>query len=85
MTSCLPTNWRSAWCASISGGSPAARIAGDGHLADKLIAALPYQLTGAQRIGAGRISADLKSEHRMLRLLQGDVGSGRRWWRCSPC
>jgi ATP-dependent DNA helicase RecG len=52
-------------------------LAGDGHLAARLIEALPYQLTGAQRMALAEISADLKSEHRMLRLLQGDVGSGK--------
>jgi len=52
-------------------------IAGDGRLRDKVEAALPFRLTGSQRQVAGEIAADLARERRMLRLLQGDVGSGK--------
>jgi ATP-dependent DNA helicase RecG len=38
---------------------------------------LPFKLTGAQRQVLKDIGADLKSEHPMNRLLQGDVGSGK--------
>jgi ATP-dependent DNA helicase RecG len=50
---------------------------GDGRLRAKIEAALPYSLTGSQRTALAEIVADLSSERRMLRLLQGDVGSGK--------
>lgn len=40
-------------------------------------ATLPFELTGAQTAALTDIAADLKAPHRMLRLLQGDVGSGK--------
>ena len=49
----------------------------EGHLRQRVIAALDYQLTGAQQRTLGEVDADLAAEHRMLRLLQGDVGSGK--------
>ena len=53
------------------------RHAGDGHLRKKIIDALPYALTTSQRQAAAAIADDLKQPVRMLRLLQGDVGSGK--------
>ncbi|WP_439404041.1 ATP-dependent DNA helicase RecG [Bradyrhizobium sp. DASA03076] len=53
------------------------RNAGDGHLRHKIIDALPYALTPSQRNAAAAIADDLKQPVRMLRLLQGDVGSGK--------
>jgi ATP-dependent DNA helicase RecG len=53
------------------------RHAGDGHLRHKIIDALPYSLTSSQRQAAASISDDLRQPVRMLRLLQGDVGSGK--------
>jgi ATP-dependent DNA helicase RecG len=58
------------------------KVAGDtknanGKIIEKLRAALPYQLTGAQTRSIAEISKDLSSSERMLRLLQGDVGSGK--------
>ena len=41
------------------------------------IASLPYELTGAQKRVVNELCAELKSEVRMNRLLQGDVGSGK--------
>ena len=41
------------------------------------INALPYELTGAQKRVVNEVCKDLKSPHRMNRLLQGDVGSGK--------
>ncbi len=50
---------------------------GDGHLSGPLEAALPFSLTGSQRQVLSEITADMAADHRMLRLLQGDVGSGK--------
>ena len=53
------------------------RHAGDGHLRRKVIDALPYALTSSQREATAAIAGDLQQPVRMLRLLQGDVGSGK--------
>src|SRR5258707_1137942 len=53
------------------------RHAGDGHLRKQIIDALPYALTVSQREAAAAIAEDLRQPVRMLRLLQGDVGSGK--------
>jgi ATP-dependent DNA helicase RecG len=53
------------------------RHAGDGHLRNRIIDALPYALTASQQQAAAAISDDLRQPVRMLRLLQGDVGSGK--------
>ena len=50
-------------------------LAGDGRLAAKL--RLPYELTGAQRRVSEEIRGDMAQSVPMLRLLQGDVGSGK--------
>jgi ATP-dependent DNA helicase RecG len=50
---------------------------GTGHLRKKLIAALPFALTPSQTRAIADITADLAKPERMLRLLQGDVGSGK--------
>src|SRR3954469_11892465 len=50
-------------------------LAGTGELTAKL--RLPYQLTGAQRRVIEEIRGDLAQTTPMLRLLQGDVGSGK--------
>ncbi|OAN43941.1 ATP-dependent DNA helicase RecG [Paramagnetospirillum marisnigri] len=52
-------------------------LRGDGSLRVKALAALPFSLTGAQSRSLAEIDADMASESRMLRLLQGDVGSGK--------
>ncbi len=53
------------------------RHAGDGLLRRKIIDALPYALTSSQREATAAIAEDLRQPVRMLRLLQGDVGSGK--------
>ncbi|MBK1636592.1 ATP-dependent DNA helicase RecG [Rhodovulum adriaticum] len=50
---------------------------GDGHLRDKVLAALPYRPTGAQARAIAEIAADMAQPRRMNRLLQGDVGAGK--------
>ncbi len=50
-------------------------LAGDGRLTGKL--KLPYSLTGAQRRVTEEIRGDMAQSAPMLRLLQGDVGSGK--------
>jgi ATP-dependent DNA helicase RecG len=50
-------------------------LSGDGRLRDRL--QLPYSPTGAQRRSIGEIEGDMAQETPMLRLLQGDVGSGK--------
>lgn len=52
-------------------------LKGDGQLRAKLEASLPFALTAAQRQALEEIGADMASPRRMLRLLQGDVGSGK--------
>ncbi|MBX3561854.1 MAG: ATP-dependent DNA helicase RecG [Sphingomonas sp.] len=48
---------------------------GDGRLREMLD--LPYAPTGAQRRAVAEIEGDLQQETPMVRLLQGDVGSGK--------
>ncbi|MBB4127029.1 ATP-dependent DNA helicase RecG [Xanthomonas translucens] len=55
--------------------SPSLR--GRGLLAKRLQQSLPFQLTGAQRRVFAQIRADLEKPSPMLRLVQGDVGSGK--------
>jgi ATP-dependent DNA helicase RecG len=50
-------------------------LGGDGRLRSKLD--LPFPLTGAQKRSIVEIEGDLAQEAPMLRLLQGDVGSGK--------
>jgi len=57
---------------------PAGRATpGTGALRKKLVDALPYSLTTSQSRAIADIAADLAKPERMLRLLQGDVGSGK--------
>ncbi len=50
---------------------------GDGRLAKAVIDALPFSLTKSQAIALDEILADMAGDKKMLRLLQGDVGSGK--------
>lgn len=52
-------------------------LSGDGNLRRKVEVSLPFDLTRGQRVAIAEIEADLKEPYRMLRLLQGDVGSGK--------
>ena len=53
------------------------RLTGNGRIRAKIADALPFQLTGSQKTALAEIAEDLSAPHRMLRLLQGDVGSGK--------
>jgi ATP-dependent DNA helicase RecG len=56
---------------------PGRGSSGEGILRAKVIAALPYALTPSQGLAVDDIVTDLARPQRMLRLLQGDVGSGK--------
>jgi ATP-dependent DNA helicase RecG len=51
--------------------------AAEGRLRARIVAALPYSLTPSQQRAVEDIAVDLARPHRMLRLLHGDVGSGK--------
>ena len=52
-------------------------LPGSGGLAERLLATLPFALTGAQQRVFAQLRADLAQAAPMLRLVQGDVGSGK--------
>ena len=51
--------------------------ASEGRLRARILKALPYALTHSQQHAVDDIVTDLARPQRMLRLLQGDVGSGK--------
>jgi ATP-dependent DNA helicase RecG len=56
---------------------PGRGTAAEGLLRARITAALPYSLTPSQQRAVTDIVADLAQPNRMLRLLHGDVGSGK--------
>lgn len=56
---------------------PGRAVAGDGRLRQRVLAALPFPLTADQTRALAEIDTDMARPERMLRLLQGDVGSGK--------
>jgi ATP-dependent DNA helicase RecG len=52
-------------------------IVGSGAQTGQVEAGLGFALTGAQRLAIAEIAADMAQPRRMMRLLQGDVGSGK--------
>jgi ATP-dependent DNA helicase RecG len=56
---------------------PGHSLVGDGALRAKALTRFGYTLTRSQQQALTEIDADMASDRRMLRLLQGDVGSGK--------
>jgi ATP-dependent DNA helicase RecG len=56
---------------------PGRALKGDGHLRGRALAALPFALTEAQNKAIDEILVNMAMPSRMVRLLQGDVGSGK--------
>jgi ATP-dependent DNA helicase RecG len=56
---------------------PGIAFSREGSVVRPFYAALPFELTGAQRRVLAEISEDMGSPRRMNRLLQGDVGAGK--------
>jgi ATP-dependent DNA helicase RecG len=48
-----------------------------GAVSRQIVKTLPFSLTGSQNVAIAEILKDMAGEDRMLRLLQGDVGSGK--------
>jgi ATP-dependent DNA helicase RecG len=55
----------------------ATALPGDGKTVERFIATLPFRLTAAQQRVVDEILSDLSQPHPMMRLIQGDVGSGK--------
>jgi ATP-dependent DNA helicase RecG len=56
---------------------PGMALTGDGHKVQAILDAAPFTPTGAQTRVFAEIEADMAVPERMMRLLQGDVGSGK--------
>ena len=56
---------------------PGRSLTGDGALVDRALAAFGHAPTNGQQQALSEIFADMAAPRRMLRLLQGDVGSGK--------
>lgn len=56
---------------------PGRAIRVPGNLRNKVMKSLTFSLTHSQRQAIAEIAGDMAAPHRMLRLLQGDVGSGK--------
>jgi ATP-dependent DNA helicase RecG len=56
---------------------PAPVLPIEGGLQQSLLALLPFSLTAAQQRVCGEIGADMMRPYPMMRLVQGDVGSGK--------
>ena len=62
---------------SAAEATPGRAYCGDGHITSKLRASLPFEMTRAQNRAIDEIISDQAKPKRMLRMLQGDVGSGK--------
>lgn len=52
-------------------------LVGDGKLQQSILASLPFALTAGQETSLKELETDMAQPQQMLRLLQGDVGSGK--------
>jgi ATP-dependent DNA helicase RecG len=66
-----------AWMRSRERGRPGRALVGTGELRAQALARFGHPLTLSQVGALAEIDADLASPNKMLRLLQGDVGSGK--------
>jgi ATP-dependent DNA helicase RecG len=57
--------------------TPGTPVSPTGELSKQVIDTLPFSLTGSQTAAVADILRDMAGQDRMLRLLQGDVGSGK--------
>jgi ATP-dependent DNA helicase RecG len=64
---------------------PAPPITSPGRLFNRLADGLPFELTAAQRRVIGELERDMALPHPMLRLVQGDVGSGKTLVAVAAC
>ena len=60
-----------------SQGAKGRVLKGTGAVSGQILSALPFSLTGSQALAMEEIGADMAGDRRMVRLLQGDVGSGK--------
>ncbi|GAB2564634.1 ATP-dependent DNA helicase RecG [Dyella jejuensis] len=58
-------------------------LGGSGDLRQRWLESLPFRLTGAQQRVSREVTADMAQPRPMLRLVQGDVGSGKTAVACS--
>ena len=56
---------------------PAPALTGGAEEVERFVADLPFSLTTAQQRVIAEIRADMEQAHPMMRLIQGDVGSGK--------
>lgn len=56
---------------------PGRSLKSAGNLRARALASLPFRLTGSQSTAIAEVTAAMEDSSRMLRLLQGDVGSGK--------
>lgn len=66
-------------------GRPAPALLAAGRLFAQLQASLPFALTRAQQRVIKQVAEDLGNAHPMLRLVQGDVGSGKTVVAAAAC
>ena len=77
MTRSSPASSPSRWCGRGGSAGAAGSSQGTGALATKVEAGFGFALTQSQRMAMAEIAADMKAPQQMMRLLQGDVGSGK--------
>jgi len=62
---------------ALADAESAVALTGGQDRVDEFVSQLPFDLTGAQARVVDEILADLATPHPMMRLVQGDVGSGK--------